>query len=209
MRDRIDARVVRVHESLAGFDLARAVLDERGRRVPTDEPAAAQMRLRETRVAEFGLGHDRDGPTEERGVPLDVERIGGAAAALHRPAQHVQHLLADEHAVAEDPVLRGSESGGDRGERGGGRRGQDRRDRASGHGRELGHVGRVLPQRVPAEAVEHEEHHGVGWARRFGEPGGVVDPQQGRDQSRDRRAVERRPHRGERRSRWKGHRPAA
>ncbi len=45
VRDGVDARVVRVDEPLAGVDQARAVLDERGRRVPADEPGAAQVRV--------------------------------------------------------------------------------------------------------------------------------------------------------------------
>ena len=107
VRDRVDPRVVRVDEPLPGLDRAHALLDEAGHRVPAGEAPAAQVRLRETGVAELGARDDRYLATEERRMALHVEGIGRAAAARHRPPQHVEHAGVDEHAVPDDAVLRG------------------------------------------------------------------------------------------------------
>jgi len=59
VRDRINPGVVRVHQSLAGLDLEPAVLHERGRRVPSDEPGAPEVGLREARAADGVMATDR------------------------------------------------------------------------------------------------------------------------------------------------------
>ena len=87
VRDRVDTRVVRVHELLARIDRAHALLDEPGHRVPAGEPAAAQVRLGEAGVAELGARDHRHLATEERRVALHVERIRRTAPARDRPPQ--------------------------------------------------------------------------------------------------------------------------
>ena len=55
----------------------------------------------------------------------------GGRVPVRGPAQHVQHLALDDHAVPEHAVLRGREPGADRRQRGRGRRRDDGRDRAA------------------------------------------------------------------------------
>ena len=130
VRDVVDARVVRVHEAIAGRDQPDTVLDEHRDRAPPDESRASEVGIGEPAVAELRLRDDRNVTAEERGVALHVEGIGRAGVRA-RPAQDVQHLARDDHPVPEHAVLRGREPGADRGQCGRGRRRDDRRDRAA------------------------------------------------------------------------------
>jgi hypothetical protein len=105
VRDRVDVGVIGVHEPLARMDEPSTVLDQRRHRVPADEPAAAQLRVGETGIAELALGHDRYRAPEERGVTLHVEWIRRAAVPGRLPAQDVQDRVVDPHAKADEAVL--------------------------------------------------------------------------------------------------------
>ncbi len=192
VRHGVDARVVRVDESLALFDAAHGVLDQRGVRVPADEPRPAQVGLGEATVPELRTRDDRNRAPEERGVALHVERIGRPRTGIHRPPQHVEHVLAPTSiryptmpccagarpvaidvsavaVVAGRTVVIGPPS----------------MPRASA-------CAAVLLDRVPPETVEDQQHDLLCVAHDRREPGCVAGAEQRRHEARDRRAVERR-----------------
>ncbi len=131
-------------------------------------------------------GH-RSGRTGEGGERLEL--AGGdppprvvAGATPESPSQHVEDLAIGCQAVPEDAVVGGGAPGGDRGERGGGRGRHHRGDRAADAlpARQRGREMRPGAELLPAEAVEDQEHHLAGAARRRRQPvavgAGMSDP---------------------------------
>src|SRR5439155_13020041 len=111
--DLVETGVVREHKALTLVDESTAVLHEHGGRLPTDESRAVEVRAREARRTEVGLRAYRHGSAAERSVTLHVGRLR-RLAVVGRPAQRVENLLADSHAVAGDPVTRRRQTGGQR-----------------------------------------------------------------------------------------------
>jgi len=190
----VDARVIGVHELLARRDEPPAVLDERRDGLPTDERRTTEVRLRETRITKFEARDHRYRPPEKGVVTLNGERVG-RGPGLCLPAQHVEHVVADEHAEAEDAVMRGREAGRDRCERGRRRRGSDGRDLGAVHRSQLAQDLRPGLDLVGAEPVEHEQHDARRVAHRVGHPRRRTSADERRDQARHRGPVERRDHR--------------
>ena len=105
--DLVDAFVVGVDERLAGAHQAVDLGDEGAQGAVADEAGAAEVGIGEARLGELGLGDDRRALAAERLVPLEPggrEQLAGVAVG-GGPAQHVEHLAVDRHAVADDAVL--------------------------------------------------------------------------------------------------------
>ena len=133
------------------------------------EPGSAELVL--------GDHRHRTGATGERGEVLEGAGRHAAAGVVvasgaERPPEHVQDLVAVGQAVAEDPVVGGRPSGGDRGQCGGGggrgHRGDGPVD-ALRRGQRRGQGGPGAQLR-PAQSVDDQEHHLGGVAGRPGQP---------------------------------------
>ena len=99
----VDPAVVGVHEALPGSQLVADLDGDRRRGPVADGARPAEVALGERRALELGRRDDGDVVAEERGERLHVARRVGAApvAAGARPAQHVEHLARQHHAVAD------------------------------------------------------------------------------------------------------------
>ena len=115
------------------------------------KPLRAELRLRDHRDLAIG----------ERGMALHVGGLGWPLAVLLLPADRVQHRAVHPDAEAGDAVTAGRDPGGDRRERGGRGRRDDGGDRPPLERRELGQQRGVTGPRLPAQAVEDEEHDGA------------------------------------------------
>ena len=84
------------------------------------------------------------------------------------PAQHVEHTVVDPHPEPDEPVLGRRQAGGDRGQCAGGGGRCHRGDRAALEAAERRQQAAVRLDRLPADAVEEQQHD----RRRTGDRGG-------------------------------------
>ncbi len=128
---------------------------------PAHRAAPAQVGGGEARALQLGLAdhrHARRGTAGTAAWP-PARWPAGVAAGRRAPAQHVQHLAGDVHAIAHQAVLARGEPGGDRGEGGGRGGGRDGGDRATLHRCQRGREVAPGLELLPAEAVDHQQHH--------------------------------------------------
>ena len=154
--------------------------DEGGRRAPADEADAPHVRLGEAGAGE--LGPDDGGDASPAEGPVDQRDRGrvGRLAVGDLPAEHVEHLAADQHPVADEAVTGRCHPRGDRRQCGGGGGGDDGGDGPALEGGELAEPGPAGVERQPAEPVEHQEHHRPGPGHGGRQPGRRIRGEQGR-----------------------------